>query len=64
LNGWEEYIAAAGPVELSQEAIALYNSWWELADIAIYVDLFRRPHERTADTSASWQNLTACLAEV
>ena len=61
LTGWEEYVAVTGHVSLNQEAIQLYRSWWDLADISIFVDLFRRPHERTEDTAASWKNLAECL---
>ena len=62
LTGWNEYVGAAGAVSLNQEALELYRRWWDLADTAIYTALFRRPHERTEDTIASWQNLTEDLA--
>lgn len=61
LTGWDEYVAVAGPGSLNREAIELYSRWWDLADIGIYTVLFRRPHERTEDTIASWENLVACL---
>lgn len=57
LTGWDEYVGAAGAVSLNQEALELYHRWWDLADVAIYTALFRRPHERTEDTIASWENL-------
>ncbi|MGY0236779.1 phosphotransferase enzyme family protein [Longispora urticae] len=41
--------------------LALYRLWWELADIAVYVDGFRRPHRETADSAASWTYLTDYL---
>lgn len=59
LIGWDEYVAVAGPASLNQEAIELYRRWWDLADIGIYTALFRRPHERTEDTIASWKNLAS-----
>lgn len=62
LTGWDEYVAVAGAVRLNQEAIELYNRWWDLADVGIYTALFRRPHERTEDTIASWEDLTEYLA--
>jgi len=61
LTGWDEYIAVGGTVSLNQEAIELYRRWWDLADIGIYSVLFRRPHERTEDTIASWENLAEYL---
>lgn len=61
LTGWHEYVAVTGHARLSQEAMQLYHCWWDLADIGIYIDLFRRPHESTEDAAASWENLTECL---
>jgi spectinomycin phosphotransferase len=58
LTGWDEYLAAAGSATLNQQAIELYSRWWELADIALFVDVFRRPHKRTEDAVASWKALT------
>jgi spectinomycin phosphotransferase len=58
LTGWDEYLAAAGGATLNQQAIELYSRWWELADIALFVDVFRRPHKRTEDAVASWKALT------
>lgn len=62
LTGWDEYVAAAGAASLDQRVILLYEEWWELANIGIFVDVFRRAHERTADTAACWENLTKHLA--
>jgi spectinomycin phosphotransferase len=61
LIGWDEYLSAAGVASLSPEAMELYRRLWDLADIGIYVAGFRRPHERTEDSVASWENLAACL---
>lgn len=57
LTGWDEYIAVAVTASLNQEAMQLYRCWWVLADIGIYIQLFRRPHQRTEDTVASFENL-------
>jgi spectinomycin phosphotransferase len=62
LTGWHEYRELAGAASLNHEALQLYRWWWELADIAVFVAGFRRPHERTEDTIASWENLASCLA--
>jgi spectinomycin phosphotransferase len=62
LTGWHEYSELAGVASLNHEALQLYRWWWELADVAVFVAGFRRPHERTEDTVASWENLASCLA--
>jgi hypothetical protein len=62
LTGWDEYIAAAGHATVNQQVVQLYRRWWDLADIAIFVDLFRRRHERTEQTLASWENLSEVLS--
>jgi spectinomycin phosphotransferase len=62
LTGWQEYREVAGVASLNHEALQLYRWWWELADIAVFVAGFRRPHERTEDAIASWENLANCLA--
>jgi phosphotransferase family enzyme len=41
--------------------LALYPLWWQLADIAIYVDELRRPHGSGEDIAASWTYLTNYL---
>lgn len=61
LTGWDEYVSAAGDAILNEEAIELYRRRWDLADIAIFVDLFRRDHVRTDDTVKSWDALTGYL---
>lgn len=61
-TGWDDYVSVAGACNLSEEALELYRRWWDLADIAIYVRLFRRAHEWTDDTEASLENLTASLS--
>jgi len=61
LTGWDEYRAVFGDCALDRRVIELYRRWWDLADTAIYVALFRNPHERDANTVASWENLTHYL---
>jgi spectinomycin phosphotransferase len=62
LTGWDEYSELAGVASLNHDALRLYRWWWELADIAVFVAGFRRPHERTADSVASWGYLASNLA--
>jgi spectinomycin phosphotransferase len=52
------YQAEAGPVSPRTTAIDLFHVWWSLAEIATYVELFRRPHADSQDTKESWRNLT------
>jgi spectinomycin phosphotransferase len=60
-TGWAEYAAQSGAVAPNPTALELHRKRWALAEIAEYVALFRRPHERTQDTTKSWTNLTAYL---
>jgi hypothetical protein len=60
-TGWDEYVAMSGEAELSHQAIDVYTRWWDLADTAIYVALFREPHERDENTIASYRNLSHYL---
>ena len=57
LTGWDEYRAVLGPVRLDEDALGFYRERWALAEICMYVAEFRRPHERTEDTRASWEEL-------
>jgi spectinomycin phosphotransferase len=61
LTGWDEYVDAAGPVSLNPRVLRLYELWWDLADVGIFVERFRRPHGRTEDDLAVWNVLTANL---
>jgi len=56
----ESYTEATGALVLSS-MLELYRLRWDLAEIAIYVALFRRPHIESADTRESWKNLNHCL---
>ncbi|MGW6199135.1 phosphotransferase enzyme family protein [Kribbella sp. NPDC055110] len=53
------YQAEAGPVSPRAAVLELFDVWWSLAEIASYVELFRRPHTESQDSRESWQNLTA-----
>lgn len=64
LTGWDEYVGVVGDASLNAPAIELYRRWWDLADSAIYIALFRNPHERDGNTVASWDNLTHCLVSL
>jgi spectinomycin phosphotransferase len=63
LTGWDEYRDVSGAGSLSHEALQLYRWWWDLADVAIFVAGFRRPHERTEDSVACWGHLASSLAK-
>jgi spectinomycin phosphotransferase len=61
LTGWDEYRAAAAPVELDPEALGLYRRLWALADIASFVTTLRRPHGQTTDTRHAYEALAHYL---
>jgi spectinomycin phosphotransferase len=61
LTGWDEYRAAAGPVELDRELLGLYRERWALAEICEYVSEFRQPHEETQDSRTAWTELREYL---
>ncbi|HEX5595421.1 MAG TPA: phosphotransferase [Micromonosporaceae bacterium] len=55
-----EYVRATGrPV--SQAGLALYRLWWDLADIASFVEELRQPHRATEDITDSWTYLNSYL---
>ena len=64
LTGWDEYRAAAGDVALDDRAVELYRRRWELADIAIFVVQFRRPHEPDDDTQLAFDGLRGYLGRI
>jgi spectinomycin phosphotransferase len=61
-TGLDEYAAAGADASLDARIVELYGRWWQLADIAGFVDVLRRSHVRTADTAAAWENLAAIVA--
>jgi spectinomycin phosphotransferase len=61
LTGWEEYRDIVGDVSLDPEALELYRRRWDLADIAAFVALFRRPHEDDENTAAAFGHLRGYL---
>ena len=60
-TGWDEYTVVL-PAELNADMIRLYRRWWELADIAVFIHLFRHPHEQSEQSAASWRILDHNLA--
>jgi spectinomycin phosphotransferase len=56
-----QYIDATG-YEVSPVAMSLYRRAWDLAEIAVYIDQFRSPHQSTADTHEAWLNLESAIA--
>jgi spectinomycin phosphotransferase/16S rRNA (guanine(1405)-N(7))-methyltransferase len=55
------YTAETGVVPLAP-ALELYRVRWDLADIAVEVGRFRRPHTGTADDAAGWDVLRCGVA--
>lgn len=62
MTGWDEYREATGAVRLNEQALAFYRERWALAEICMYVTEFRRPHEESDDTRASWAELGEYLS--
>jgi hypothetical protein len=50
------YTRATGTV-IDSSALALFRMWYDLAEIAGYIELFRAAHDDTADSAESWKNL-------
>jgi hypothetical protein len=56
----DEYRRRTG-VDVDDDALQLYRMWWDLCEVSLYVDEFRRPHAETADTRHAFEQLTRCL---
>ncbi len=56
-----EAYAAATRTTVSATALSLYTLRWDLAEIALYADRFRRPHAGDADDDQSWAGLVATI---
>jgi spectinomycin phosphotransferase len=54
------YTEATGTV-IDTEALALFRMWYDLSEIAGYLDLFRAPRDDTEDAAESWRNLQSFL---
>jgi len=52
----EAYAEATGTA-VDPGALALFRMWYDLAEIAGYIELFRDEHDDTEDTAESWRNL-------
>lgn len=50
------YQTATG-THVHDHAIDAYRLWYDLFEIAGYIDLFRQPHRPSADTTEAWKNL-------
>lgn len=59
---WSAYTAITGVADISADAIRAYRLHWDLAEVASYVDWFRRPHVADADTETAWGGFRSSLA--
>lgn len=50
------YTEATGTA-IDSGALALFRMWYDLSEIAGYIELFRAAHDDTQDTAESWKNL-------
>jgi spectinomycin phosphotransferase len=54
------YTEATG-TSIDSAALALFRMWFDLSEIAEYIELFRGAHDDTADTAESWKHLQEFL---
>jgi Phosphotransferase enzyme family len=54
------YTEATGTA-IDSGALALFRMWYDLSEIAGYIELFRAAHDDTEDTAESWKNLAHFL---
>jgi spectinomycin phosphotransferase len=52
----EAYSEATGTA-VDSDAVALFRMWYDLSEIAGYIELFRGQHDDTRDAAESWKNL-------
>ena len=50
------YTEATGTA-IDPGALALFRMWYDLSEIAVYIELFHATHDDTKDTAESWKNL-------
>jgi spectinomycin phosphotransferase len=58
--GLRAYVLTTG-TPLDEQRMRLYEAWYALAEIAVYLAVFRSPHVGDANDSTSWRNLLAFL---
>jgi hypothetical protein len=54
------YTEATGTA-IDSGALALFRMWYDLSEIAEYIELFHAAHDDTEDTAESWKNLECFL---
>ncbi|MCA2190708.1 hypothetical protein [Nonomuraea cavernae] len=59
----ERYVEVSGR-RPEPAALAFYRLRWALDDVAIFVDQFRRPHERTPDTEVARSAFAGTVEEL
>jgi spectinomycin phosphotransferase len=59
---WNAYVRSGAVSALNDETIALYRLNWDLMEIAIYADTFRRPHVEDANTRLAWKGIQESLS--
>jgi len=60
-DGAELYAEATGH-RVDDGATNFFRIAWDIADIAVYVNLFRSPHGRSEDTAEAYDNLARCVS--
>jgi spectinomycin phosphotransferase/16S rRNA (guanine(1405)-N(7))-methyltransferase len=57
----DDYVARTG-VTPRVDALECYRLRWDLTEVALYLALFRAPHQENADTAKAWEGLNGSLA--
>lgn len=46
---------------LDDDTLRLYELWWDLCEVSLFIHDFRHRHEHHADTETAWKGLTTHL---
>jgi spectinomycin phosphotransferase len=57
----DAYVSAGGATGVRASAIELYELWWSLAEVALYVDVLRSSHQNDANTRTALSGLRKYL---
>ena len=55
--GMSTYYTDLAGIELDPAALGLFRLWWDLCEVSLFINDFRRPHVASADTRVGWSGL-------
>lgn len=58
---WSAYRSSGASTTPDPGLIRLYQQLWMLSDVSLATNMFRQPHEDSADTQVAWRGLRAAL---